>query len=48
MTPSASRWLVGPDKIRADEYEAIVREVLAHLPFGAEHITAVVGESLRR
>jgi hypothetical protein len=30
---------------RADEYEAIVREVLADVSLGAEHIAAVVGET---
>lgn len=30
---------------RADEYEAIVREVLADVSLGAEHISAVVGET---
>ncbi len=30
---------------RADEYEAIVRDVLADVSLGAEHIAAVVGET---
>lgn len=30
---------------RTDEYEAIVREVLADVSLGAEHIAAVVGET---